>query len=722
MSLLPYAPLAEAGPEDSAALKSFIDVVGKVNVVNARVGTVNGDESTGYVLKDYVERYVWDVIVRAKQRRLPLEMEWMAIQRMTVLQHDEGQKYKGRSNAYLPVYARNRKTLTTQLSKGLFPSDEFMDVEDIEGGESEDALAAKAVVKYELENSGLRRTIKAFLGQYVDFGVSCIKGFFRTEQVLKGRRPVATAPGALPDMGLDMEYDQGFQASTRSMFNVVVYPETAESKRELRLEAERLEVPMDYVQAMHDEKRWENVQEALSVGDGSNDEFDWVNTATLADVADIPNTMELRGIDGSPVESCIVVECWTRVRLPKSQYAPFEDSRRAVPVRIVFVNGVAVQVRRNPFYHQESPFQYARDNDVVGSFYAQGAGRMNMDTQYLANDFVNQMNDVGIYGLNPIALVNTNYFSGDMGTLRPGRTYKVRDVEKAIKFHSPDVNNLQYGQTMVDKMIAYGQDAAGSPPVLQGNKSSNTATGTQILQHNAQSPLQDAVEDIEADVMVPLMCMAWELSKQYRTQPFIRVISGNLRPVLGPDGQPMMGPDGLPAMGPDVVSFLPSDINARLRFKFLSSSQAVNRQARQQGVMLFADLATRLGQNLQMQGLMLNPKPILQKVWNDGLGFRGFDKVIVPMPMAPPMAGPLPGSPGTPPPGAGGSPPAGPPGPPASTVPQGNVPGAPGNEPVPGEGTDANDIMGQAQQGNAMTGQFNQPAPGMLPTDDVIPY
>lgn len=718
--LLPFTMLSEVGPED--ALQSFIDKAGKVNVVNSSITTPNG---TQYTLKDYVERYVWEIIVRCKQRRRPLEDEWLAIQRMTVLTHDDGQRYKGRSNAYLPVYARNRKTLVTKLSKALFPSDEFIDAEDEEGGDGEDAQAAKAVVKYELDNSGLRRTIKNFLGQFVDFGVSCIKGSYRTERILKGRKPKKLGEmngQAVMDDGLDIGYNEGFQASTRSMFNVVVYPETAESKRELQLEAERMEVPLSYIQAMHDEKRWENVPEALAHGSGGTDDFDWVNMATLNDVASIPGTFELRGTDNSPVESVIVVEAWCKLKLPADQYAPMEDNRRPVPCRVVFVNGVAVMVRRNPLYHQCSPLEYARDNQIVGSFYADGAGRMTKDTQYLANDFVNQCNDAGIFGMNPIALVNTNYFSGKIGTYRPGGTYSVRDVDKAIKFVDGRPDIIQYGYQMVDRMVTFGQDGSGAPAVQQGSKAASTATASQLLQHNSGEPLQDTAEDIEADVMVPLACMAWELSRQYRTQPFIRAITGG-KPAIDPmTGAPIMDPvTGQPKMVPDLASFLPSDITAKIRFKFLSSSQAVNRQARQQGVMVFTDLALKLTPNLQAQGLMLAPKPILEKVWCDGLGFRGFDKILIPAPMGPPGI-PPPGGPGGP--GGPGPMPQGPNvgGPPASTVPQANVPGTAGNEPVPGEGEEVNNVMANTQAQNAEAGQYNTPSPGPGLGGDILPY
>ena len=650
---IPFVPLAEAGPEDRV---SFLDLpIAQVNVA--------GREDMLNTMHD-----IWDIIRRVKVRRASLEDEWLAIQRMTVLEHDEGKKYNGRSNAYLPVYARARKTLTSQLSRGLFPSDDYMDVVDRENGENEEAKAVKAVIQYEFETSArIRAVIKPFIGQFVDFGWAPLKRWYRTNRIVKPKR------GTGLEMG-EVTYDEGFTISNRSVFNVVVYPEWAEEKRDLSIEAERMDVPASYVSAMKASKRWVNVDEAMSTG-ASNDQFDWTNQQTLYDVAKIPGVAEFRNKTDSPVESVLAVEVWFRMVFPAAQYAPDEDNTQPVPARAVFINGVPVMCRRNNFYDRCSPFEYARDNIVTGSFYGNGAGRLIRGLQYLANDFANQTNDVGIYGLNPIALVNTNYFSGDLGSMRPGRTYRVRDVEQAMKFIKPDVEIVQYGQTLLNQIITMAQDGSGAPPVLQGSKAASTATASQLLQQNAQSPLQDTVEDIEAQVMVPLMQAAWELAVQYRNKPILRRILGEL------------------------VSILPADINIDPEFRFLGSSQAVNRQSRQQGLMAFTQLLAPLLPILNQQGKTVDPTTILQKAWTDGLGNRGFDKVIIPMGPVGPVgpAGPM-----------GSTGPNQPTPPQISAVEQSNV--IPPEEVVPQEG-EGEAFMDVRDESNGMTGPMGSMGP-----------
>lgn len=685
---LSHTALAEVGPEDSEENISFLDTAqAKVNVAN--------DEN----VRAQVDQ-VWDIIRRIKSRRLELEDEWLAIQRMVVLDHDEGKKYNGRSNAYLPVYARARKVIVSALMKGVFPSDEYLDVVDRENGESEEAKAIKAVVQYELEcSANIRAVFKPFLGQFVDFGWAVMKRWYRTNKIVKPKRS-RTPKNTIPPM--DVTYDEGFTLSNRSVFNVVVYPEWAESKRDLQIEAERLDIP-DSVAMLHfNSKRWLNGEEAMSTG-SNNDGFDWANQQTLFDVSNISGVQEFRGKTGSPVESVIAVEAWCRLVLPKAQYHPDEDSTQPIPARVLFINGVGVLVRRNNFTDQQSPYEYARDNIVAGNFYGSGAGRLTRSLQYLSNDFANQTNDVGIYGLNPVALVNPNYFAGPVDSFRPGRVYKVRDVEAAVKFVSPKVEIVQYGQTLLQQTVTMAQDGSGAPPVLQGSKAASTATGTQQLSANANSPLQDTVEDLEVQVMVPLMHAAWELAKQYRNKPFLRKFLSP--PPIDPlTGQPAMDPVTQQPMQPEMktVSILPSDINIDVEMRFLSSAQAVNRQARQQGLMTFTQLLTPLLPLLQAQGKMVDPTPILQRSWTDGLGNRGFDKLIIPIPM---QGQPSPSGP----PSQGQVPP--PNQPPVSVVPQGNVTDGSTIEPQPGEGDTVMPMRNMIEQETGPQGMMGPQGP-----------
>lgn len=87
---------------------------------------------------------VWPILQWTRKNRMELEENWRAVRRMLLMQHDEGQRYIGRSNSYIPAWARALITLTSQVSRGLFPSDEYMDVTAKEGTDAESARAVKS--------------------------------------------------------------------------------------------------------------------------------------------------------------------------------------------------------------------------------------------------------------------------------------------------------------------------------------------------------------------------------------------------------------------------------------------------------------------------------------------------------------------------------------------------------------------------------------------------
>lgn len=106
-------------------------------------------------VKSWIDLHLTTVLIQARLERQPLEEEWREIRRLVLLQHDLNQKYIGRSKAYVPSYLRARETLVSQLSRGLFPSDEYLDVKERVDNQLVDAFPAKTYIKYEFEKSYL---------------------------------------------------------------------------------------------------------------------------------------------------------------------------------------------------------------------------------------------------------------------------------------------------------------------------------------------------------------------------------------------------------------------------------------------------------------------------------------------------------------------------------------------------------------------------------------
>lgn len=640
--------------------------------------------------RNFIDQWLYPMVQNVRRRRRPLEDEWMAIRRMLFLVPDEGKRYNGRSNAYLPVYARTMNTRVAGLSKGLFPSDDYMDCYDRGAGDTEQARALKAYMQWELEsNAKLRSVVKPFLREFDGYGNGVLK-FWYGQQVATKQAKRFNINGALVD-GMASKTDaycEGARVSARSIFNVYVYPETAETASEATAIIEDVDVSRDYCERQAASGAWENVEEAMQ-GHGDA-EVDWHRQRLMSDAASMTDTKN--GQQGNPVaEIFTLTEVWTYMLLPKSAYAANEDPSLPLSVRVLMLGNIPLSVRRNPYYHQQAPYLFARQEVNPGFFYGSGTGRAVRSLQYLANDFANQSNDVGIYSLNPVLKMNPAYMIGVPPPMRPGVVFKMTDIDKGLSFDRPPTDLIQWGQSLLSQYVGMVQDFAGAPPVLQGTgagKAAKTATGAQILQRNALAPLQDLVEDIEVDVLVPLMRGIWRNAMQFRNDDvMVRVM-------------------GVP------LQVKPDDLAIEAEFRWMASSQAANRQQMAQQLGVFVQTILPALPIMNQQGYMVDLVPLFRRMFNDGMGFRGFDQVIFKIPQQPGMP-PGPGGPpqqGMPPPGGGM------PMDPGMGMPAGTPDGARarssleqiGNysDAVPGEAEDFMDVRSQADELAALNGQF----------------
>jgi hypothetical protein len=325
---------------------------------------------------------------------------------------------------------------------------------------------------------------------------------------------------------------------------------------------------------------------------------------------------------------------------------------------VVLANGIPVEATRNPFWHQKPPYVKQTLEGRPDNFYGMGMGRMGLELQRLTNDFMNQMNDVGQYALNPVAIIKPNAIVGPTPSMKPGTVFNVLESD-AVRFDRPPIEQLQGGGMLLDRIVAFMNDLMGAPPLLQGGGgggAAKTATGSQILQSNVKSDLQDIIEDIELNVLIPLMEMTFQLGAQYENDERWMAVTG---------AAPM--------------KFRREAFTEQYKFRWMASSQTANQQVRAQQALMFIQQLPAMAQMLAMQGKTIDPIPVLRRFYADALGGRDFDKIVVAAPMAPPGMGP-PGAPGAP-----------------GALPR----GVPGEEPIPGEdGGRARSAVEQAPGGS----------------------
>lgn len=571
-------------------------------------------------VRRFVEQHISPLLDRVRQDRSPMEETWRAYDKMEMLQHDDGRKYMGRSDTYVPVFNRALTTLTSQLIQGLFPSDEYMDVAARMPEESLQAKDIKNYLQWEFDSvANVRQRMKPGVRQQLKYGTTAYKFWYEKTRRKEGKLKLEQLiSGQMQPGGIDYAdiICEGLRVSARNMYHVYVYPATASNMDEALAVFEDIEVSRAFLESM--DGKWKNVDHALANGSRGDGSFDLNQLTHLETAGEGHPQPKDETSDDSPHSLRVITEVWVRLPVPSRFRMNGEMKGCLVPCRLILCDGVILEARRNTDWHQQPPFLFGRMNVRPGFFYGDGIGRLNRGFQYLTNDLFNQVNDCGIYSLNPLLKVNPAAIVGPIPKIRPGAVWKMTDMN-AVAFERPPVELIQYGLQMVNAVSAMQQDFGGAPPVLQGSKGARTATATSVLNKNAQGPLQDIIEDLELDVMVPLMKGAWRLGQQFRpSEIFMRVSGRDLKVDK---------------------SSLAIDANCL----WLASSQAANQAMRSQQIMQLLQVVMAPGmlQLLQMQGKSVNPVPLIQRLFSDGFGLRGFDQFIVDaQPMGPPGMAP----------------------------------------------------------------------------------
>lgn len=578
--------------------------------------------------RQYVLDNVAPLVTQARLARQALDTEWLEIQKMAFMRHGSNQAYHGMSNAYVPSYAKNLDARVRNISKSLFPTNDYLMAtaygEEFRQLES----AAKAWMQYQLGTQAkLRARMKSCLRQLHDFGVTVGKVWYQKAQPAPGRgrlkkNPLGELLAAFDPSPEADTYCEGIRFRTVSMFAWHIWPLTINNIDEASLVFEDMQVSKQFADVMMDRGEWKN-KEALAMrglSDTDSKRAEQLQTITgLSDTA-------IEGMHGALSDWLEITEAYCRIPIPKKHRLQGEEDL-PVPVQIIMCGDEPVCVRRNPFWFAAPPYALKTLNERAESLYGIGLGRQAYDLQGLVNDFINQTNDNGIYALNPIAKVNPNIVT-KMGKIEPGSVWAMSDP-KGLEFDRPPGEQIQYGHALTNQGLSLMTDLLGTPPQMQGQAgggSAKTATGAQILQQNIRTDIQDVVEEIEEEFLEPLMEKVFALGQQYE--------SADRRVVVA--GAPINIPREVFAGG--------------YAFKWMASSQTANNVMRNQQLLQLHQTMAATAQLLAMEGKKYVASELLRKLYQDGLGFRDFDRIVVNDPMAAMAA--MGGGPGAPAPGA----------------------------------------------------------------------
>jgi hypothetical protein len=628
---------------------------------------------------EFVMANIIPLLTVARNDRLSEEQVWHEIDQIDALIHNNGRRYLGRSNMYLPLGKRIMNTIGSNIRMGLFPSDDYIEVAARTDERSEDARAVKSYMQWEFDrNANVRREVGGFARNGVKYGNAVLKyGFQPVVRYEARRKPremaarqvmeeMARSGGQYVPPQLASQYVRyaGLRVSNRPIYNFYAWPFSVSNIDDAQLVFEDFDITVAESEELVRQKKWLPFTQ-LHKETGT----DWHR---MHAAANHNMTDSLQSANGSKFGLAgTVTEVWTYMPVPRSLYTEDEKPGCYVPVVVMVSGPTILRVARNPWAHQMHPYvMHAREQES-GWLWGRGYGHAIKGLQYLINDTANQVNDCGNYTLNPIVKTVLGGVVGNkLSPIKPGVQWWLHDIN-AVAFDRPPADLIQYGSSLLQMWMSIYQDVGGAPPMMQGvggGKAAKTATGAQILQRNLSVPLRDEVEDIEIRALTPLLFRSWLLCQQFREQPVMVTVAGQNIEVT-----------------PDMLA-----IDAD--FRWLASSQAANSQQRAQQSMQLIQVVAPLVQMLAQQGYQVDFSTIIRRIYSDGFGFRGFDQFI--------KQGPPPGMPGMP----GG--PGGMPQPGQEVRSNAGQSSIPGSESVEGEGEAFGDVRDNADYMAAMMGQF----------------
>lgn len=662
MSKLPQVPLADAPEQYSQVLD-----------IDSTTNFADDEDSRMFVIEN-----ILPILDACRDEREGLEEVWREVDEIDAMKHNAGRKYVGRSNYYIPMGKRVMNTVESNITMGLFPSDDYIEVVP-HSGDSEMARAVGHYMKWELEkNAKARREISLFARSYTRYGNGVIKFGYHKERRYEVRRGV---PKGMSEVAMQLikqlstgptrarpQYVnyEGIRWSNRNIRNFYAFPSNISHLDEASVVFEDFDVSLAQAEELARAGIWKLAKDqdirSLLSSEPKND-------TTRQHDANMNKGLDLyeqaagtkHGLGGT------ISEVWTYMPVPPRLYTPEERPGCYVPVKIHMSGTVVLSITRNPWAHQRPPYLFHSREMKTGHLWGTGYGDIIRGLQYLINDTANQVNDVGNYTLNPVTLFQAGAVAGNRPlSLKPGAAWFVNDIN-GVKFDRPSAELIQYGMNIFQMWNSVFQDVGGAPPIMQGTgggKMGKTATGAQLLQHNLSIPIRDEVEDIEQNILTPGLFRSWLLCQQFRDEEVMAVVAGQAIKIT---------PDML-AMDAD--------------FRWLASSQAANSQQRAQQAMQLVQVVVPIVQLLMQSGYQVDFVPLIQRIYSDGFGFRGFDKFIARMQMAPSM-----GMPGMPAPGMPGP---GPGMPGEEMAPNAGMSAIPGAEGGPGEGEAFADVRDQA--------------------------
>src|SRR5215831_14342969 len=571
------------------------------------------------------------LITSTRNERMVLRDRWLRYYRIWGLRHDV-QGYRGRTNTYFPIGRRWIEQWVTRLKRDLFPDNDWFACRALAEDFEARVPAKVALQKYWMRRyMRLRRHALPFLRQLVMYGTSPVRNVWRC---LEHEQPALQdildddgAPSGKTRQVLETVADfLGPTFEPVDLFAFYVWPVTAESVDTATLVYEDRCVQRAHVEALgakpldpSNKKStcvYENVGELLELYDqaiasrGSSSSGGRKYDALAIRLADKGFTAPLDQNLPRGLRPLDVTECsWT---------ADLEGEGAERYLVTLGADTVPLRVQRRPFFHGGTQWLCGKFVEVAEEFYGRGLPEVFDYIQYFVNDLGNQSADAFVWSTNPIAVVDIGAVQ-DPTSLRmtPGAKWLANPA--GVQFTTPPTGAAQAGFDAVQGYLGIGDNLVAPTPARPivpgqapaGGAGAGGASGLAAQLADSAVDIRAVIENLEDDVMVPLLERSDILSQQCLDRDIVLKVAGQ---------------DGVELLEHPVSV---ADLVGEYEWEWLGTTSALNQQVRaQQMVQGIALLAQIPPDQLATQNITVDWRYILEQYWSLGLGLPNSDRVF----------------------------------------------------------------------------------------------
>jgi len=574
----------------------------------------DANHATDSELSERASGFVKQITFDVYSKRASLDEKWLAYYRIYRAVFDV-KYYQGSVDVFDPQLRKNVEFYVSRLKKALFPTDDLFEVEPVSPDSDEDADVVAEHLKWQIEKKvRIKGKVSRFLRQLVMYGWSPIKcvweketrnlvGLTKIQEVIKkyvydelGRKTLRET-GEVRVKFVEEEKQVAIKNNPTfdicDVFDTYVYPPTANSIEEAYGVLEIFRLPLDDVKRKGEEGYYDNTENLRA--SSSDDIFQWKHEARL----EIDGQTATTEIPKIPYVTLIEYWGWFDFGT--------EDKPEVRQAVITLTNSFQVlQIRRNPFYDQQKPYLAARMTEVQNEFYPDGLIAPLASLQYYINDLMAQTFDSLSYTLNPIVkydpgrVVNLNTIA-----FAPGAMWALTDPSAAVLESPRDVSGFGFQAINQVKQIVETYPGVANIPTT-GRKA---ATHITAIQQEYSLPIMDLAENVEEHVFSPWLKMAYTRNQQFLTEEEIFLVAGK----KGVKSWKSLSPEML------VGDYL---------FNWRGANQATNIHVRARQMMEFWNMALPALPAIQQSGASINFSYLLKRIWKEGLGLDGEDKII----------------------------------------------------------------------------------------------